>query len=189
MVISNDLDNVEIDIRFKVDYSKTGKAKCRKCKKCIQKDVLRIGKPTIFKNKEILSYFHVSCMFKSFEKARIAQSIIANIGQISGLDELASKDKLYIMELVEKLQPIRDKVGHKVFEQKKKDSLPTPSKKCSPQQSFGGNALKVLYTNADQLTNAKIDELLLKIKQHKPLIVAICEVKPKNRADLDLLAY
>ena len=96
-------------------------------KKCIQKDVLGIGKPTIFRNKEILSYFHVSCMFKSFEKAKIAQSIIANIGQISGLDELASKDKLYIMELVEKLQPIRDKVGHKVFEQKKKDSLPTPS--------------------------------------------------------------
>ena len=40
--------------------------------------------------------------------------------------------------------------------------------------------MKVLFTNADQMTTAKMVELQTKIKQEKPLIVAISEVKIKN---------
>ena len=42
--------------------------------------------------------------------------------------------------------------------------------------------MKVLFTNADQMTTAKMVELQTKIKQEKPLIVAISEVKIKNSA-------
>ena len=45
-----------------------------------------------------------------------------------------------------------------------------------------------MYTNADQLTSAKKEELLLNISNLKPDIVAICEMKPKNgkeRTEID----
>ena len=38
--------------KFSVDYAKRGTAKCRKCKKAIEKDLFRIGKYTIFKEKK-----------------------------------------------------------------------------------------------------------------------------------------
>ena len=44
-------------------------------------------------------------------------------------------------------------------------------------------SLNILYTNADQLTTAKMAELRLRIQQEKPMIVAVCEVKPKNGKD------
>ena len=40
--------------------------------------------------------------------------------------------------------------------------------------------LKMLYTNADQLTAEKKEELLEKISNEKPHVVAICEMKLKN---------
>lgn len=43
--------------------------------------------------------------------------------------------------------------------------------------------LSVIYTNADQLTSSKKDELLKIVEQKRPDIIAICEVKPKNGGD------
>ena len=40
--------------------------------------------------------------------------------------------------------------------------------------------MKILFTNADQLTESKMSELITKVNQEKPLIVAISEVKMKN---------
>ena len=37
-----------------------------------------------------------------------------------------------------------------------------------------------MFSNADQLTSPKMCELQTKIQQEHPMIVAICEVKPKN---------
>ena len=38
----------------------------------------------------------------------------------------------------------------------------------------------ILYTNADQLTSSKMIELKKLVERKKPLIVAVCEVKPKT---------
>ena len=46
-----------------------------------------------------------------------------------------------------------------------------------------------MYTNADQLTSLKKSELRELITQHKPHIIAICEVKPKNGAERTLQDY
>ena len=37
-----------------------------------------------------------------------------------------------------------------------------------------------MFTNANQLTSSKMAELTYKIEEEKPLIIAVCEVKPKN---------
>ena len=58
----------------------------------------------------------------------------------------------------------------------------TVPKSYNGLQSFGDSTLKV-YTNADQLTSEKFNELMCKIKLRKPLIIAICKVKPKTRSD------
>ena len=48
----DDLDSDEKK-KFLVDYCKKGATRCRRCKKNIQKDSLRIGKPVKFKAKHI----------------------------------------------------------------------------------------------------------------------------------------
>ena len=40
--------------------------------------------------------------------------------------------------------------------------------------------IKILYTNAGQLTTSKMTELKSRIQQENPLIIAICEIKSKN---------
>ena len=44
--------------------------------------------------------------------------------------------------------------------------------------------MKVLFTNSDQLTTLKMAELKTKIKLENPLIVAVSEVKVKNRTTI-----
>ena len=60
---------------------------------------------------------------------------------------------------------------------------PKPKHKLSKH-----NLLNIIYTNADVLTNAKIQELRNVINIDKPDIIAISEVKPKNYRRLPTLA-
>ena len=51
-----------------------------------------------------------------------------------------------------------------------------------------------MVTNADQLSSAKMAELQKRIKLKKPLVIAVCEVKPKNpheraEPDYDIPGY
>lgn len=48
-----------------------------------------------------------------------------------------------------------------------------------PAASGGGSALRILYTNADQLSN-KINELESEVALLSPDIIIITEAKPKN---------
>ena len=73
---------------FSIDYSKRGNAKCKKCKKNIAKDKLRIGKSVPFKGKYISRYFHVSFAFAMFRKARVATSIVSRSDDLDGFDEI-----------------------------------------------------------------------------------------------------
>ena len=50
-------------------------------------------------------------------------------------------------------------------------------------------SLKILYTNADQLTTVKKIELIKSIEVMKPLIVAVCEIKPKNGKERTIKDY
>ena len=50
--------------------------------------------------------------------------------------------------------------------------------------------MNIMFTNADQLTTVKMTELNKRVMQEKPMVIAICEVKPKNskeRAEQDYI--
>ena len=49
--------------------------------------------------------------------------------------------------------------------------------------------MKILHTNIDQMTKSKKLELTELVMQHKPLIIAICEMKPKKTSDRTLEDY
>ena len=146
---------------------------------------MRIGKLILFNKKKIKSFYHVSCIFKTFENARDVRNMITNVIQVSGFYDISAADQVYITELVEKLKPIHNRIilRKKNVKQKEQGCKITMPKSYNSLQSFGGSALKVLYTNADQLTSVKFNELMCKIKLHKPLIVAIWEVKPKTKSN------
>ena len=55
--------------------------------------------------------------------------------------------------------------------------------------SSSAPALNVMFTNADQLTPSKKTELVKRIEQEKPSVIAICEVKPKNSKEREKLDY
>ena len=180
---------------FHVDYSIKGTAKCRVCKKVIQKNELRIGKYVPFKQLNILHYFHVNCAFQHFRKARTTSNIIRNLMDLSGLDDLTDNDKTRIKELISYENLVRKHLPETTCTKKNTGTHPDKSQVQTRQlklTSIKENSLKVLYTNADQLTASKMTELRKRIQHHKPSIVAICEVKPKNSTecnDLQIPGY
>ena len=80
-----------------------------------------------------------------------------------------------------------------------KKSKPKDKSKLRPQaaaksrisklKTSNSPVLNIMYTNADQLTTSKMTELRNRIEKNKPMIVAICEIKPKNSSDRSLKDY
>ena len=167
--------------KFSVDYAKRGTAKCRKCKKAIEKDLLRIGKYTIFKEKIITQYLHPNCAFIMFENARLPENTIQNPSEIDGMDNISEKDQEYLIEEIKKLNEKRLTTGsenaRKTYTTRKYVTAAARRKKVVTRTE---PAIKIVYANADQLTTGKKDELIARIEKEKPMIVAVTEVKPKN---------
>ena len=63
-----------------------------------------------------------------------------------------------------------------------------PKSKKPKLKSLGLPTMKVMFTNADQMT-PKMVELNKQIETEKPLIVAVCEVKQKNPAESPVMDY
>ena len=64
-----------------------------------------------------------------------------------------------------------------------------PNVRLARLKSSNLPSLKVLYTNADQLTSTKKTELTNLIARERPLIIAVCEAKPKNAKERSLKDY
>ena len=175
---------------FAVDHSKNGKAKCKECDKIIIKDELRIGKLVPFKTKFTTRFFHIQCAFKSFRRVRNASNVISHISQLDGVLDINAQEKDTILRYIEELNKLPTKPTTNNPKRNPKQFVQTATKvhqirlKASPIPS-----IKVMYTNADQLTSGKKIELIKNIDREKPLIVAVCEVKPKNSMDRSLLDY
>ena len=185
--ITNQLEpgvkNKNLNNPFSVDHSIRGTAKCKQCKKVIQKGILRIGKAVFFKQREIREYYHVQCCFASFQRAKKSTNTITNVSDLSGFEDLNEAEKYIIKDLVDKQNS-----GVKDFElqlkkkmvSKKQNVHAPPKVRRKSMVSSTLPALNVLFTNADQLTQCKKDELIKLIEVEKPMIVAVSEVKPKN---------
>ena len=174
-------ESKETSNKFVVDYSKTGKAKCRECKVCINQGDIRIGKHVPFKKIHILHYFHLTCAFNSFKRARVQSSVISKSSNIGGRDNILSDERQKIEELIEQSNSARSVALPEKIDRKRQDanfSICKPITRSLKQLNVP--SIKMLFTNADQLTSSKMAELQAKVKEEKPLIIAVSEVKPKN---------
>ena len=99
-IIQHNEDNEYSINRFSVDYAVRGTAKCKVCKKLINRNDLRIGKLVPFKSKHIKQFYHVDCAFKSFEKAKTPIDRISDPSELDGLMLIDSTDKVRINDLL-----------------------------------------------------------------------------------------
>ena len=136
-------------------------------KKTIAKGIVRIGKKVPFKVGEIIRFFHIDCVFQTFRKAKVESSnLIADT--INWIKKPLVKPAVIINKSVS--------TGHSVPQKMKLKQL-------------GLHTLKVMFTNADQMTPSKIVELKKLIEIEKPLIVAVTELKQKNPSEGNEMDY
>ena len=169
-------------------------AKCKVCKKVIEKSGLRIGKPAMYKDQIFLQYHHIQCIFKKFHNARIASNVVSNTDDLIGFTEIAEADQTYLKQLITSENESRNRVLPAEMQKRKARVAPDAPLhvRKARLKPLNAEALNVLYTNADQLTTSKMAELRLRIQQEKPMVVAVCEVKPKNaqrRHDYDIPGF
>jgi hypothetical protein len=73
------------DARYCVEYAKTGRSACKKCKSQIEKGVSRIGKittnPFSDDGGEMKVWYHTRCMFETL-KVNTVVKLIGKIGHI-----------------------------------------------------------------------------------------------------------
>jgi ribonuclease P/MRP protein subunit RPP40 len=152
----------------------------------IPKDALRIGKHVPFKDKQILQFFHIECAFESFEKARVATNIITDITELDGVEGITDDEKLQIINLIIAANTKRQKPLQQPSTTIYSPSTTTTRQTTQPRRlkSYNTPSINVMFTNADQLTSTKMSELKTRIQREKPLIIAVCEVKPKNSKDM-----
>ena len=186
----NDIRNEDVTgNKFSIDYSKRGTAKCRVCKKLISKDDLRIGMSVQYKSSFYIQYRHVQCAFNAFRRARVASNVITTVDNLDGFKDLLPEDMSSIKTLITEENLKRKPLPEKIIRTKKTNKNIDVSTRRRTLIPSNLPVIPVLYTNADQLTPQKMTELQNHIAREKPLIIGICEVKPKNGKDYDQLDY
>ena len=142
-----------------------------------------------FKKGHIVEYRHVNCAFLTFRKAKILENIITDISQVDGLNEITDADRSRINELVQSENTLRKPLPKTRINEK--ISKPTVSSKRRKNALLQSDlpVIPVMFTNADQFTPSKKVELQERIQKEKPLIIAVCEMKPKNKNDYSELDY
>ena len=171
---------------FLIDYSIKGTAKCKECKTKIDKGQLRIGKLVNYKLIHYYQYRHVSCAFKSFGRARTRRNVITDINDVDGTELLTLPDLSFICDLIQ-----TENVKRKFLPDLRKGKGPSQNKEMAQKDGMikvkqaNLPVIPILFTNADQLTTSKMTELRNRIKVEKPLIIGICEIKPKNSKNFD----
>ena len=165
-----------------IDYCKRGSTKCKRCKKQIPKGDLRLEKVVPFRSIHISQYYHVKCAFDSSQNARIASNVITCMDDIEGLELIQDHDRLQILSLIVDANAKRTKpLARSIIWKKKTFPMQeVPKVRINRMKSTNLPTIKIMFTNADQLNSSKMTEVKKMIERNKPLIVAVCEVKPKN---------
>ena len=105
---------------------------------------------------------------------------------INGFEFIKDEERIRIIELMDE-----------VNEKRAAAEISKPKKNPKSTISMGENiktrlarlkathlpTIDVLYTNADQLTSSKMTELKALVERKKPMIIAVCEVNPKNSTE------
>ncbi|KAL5490807.1 hypothetical protein EMCRGX_G015992 [Ephydatia muelleri] len=97
------------DVKYCIEYAKTGRSGCKKCKQQIEKGVARIGKvaPNPFSDDggDMKVWYHVKCMFETFKRARATTKKIESPADLEGFAELADTEKEEIKQLIKEMVP------------------------------------------------------------------------------------
>jgi len=87
--------------KYEVEYSRSGRSQCKRCKKIIDPRVLRTGKvfPSPFHDGEQTDWFHPECLFESMKKMRPTSKKIEHLEDVKGISEIKDEDKKKIEHL------------------------------------------------------------------------------------------
>ena len=116
------------------------------------------------------------------QESRLAANTITCIDDIDGFDLINDDDRVQILQMIHNTKAERKRPFDEPKDTLRKSKrIPFPSELGYRPRLFSVKAstMKIMYTNADQLTPSKKMELIKRIELHKPLIVAVCEAKPK----------
>lgn len=94
------------ETKFSADYSKRA-SKCQKCKQELPKGSCRLAKvaPNFFHDGdgEMKQYYHIKCLFETFQRARATTKVIESTDDIDGFTGLTDDDKDLVVELIDGL--------------------------------------------------------------------------------------
>lgn len=156
----------------------------------IEKNLVRIGKYVTFKGKIITYFYHQDCAFSMFKKARLPDNTVRDISELDGIESISDEHRESLLAAVKKSNEERETKSSEVaVRSKAQDSAKcvTPAARKKKLVVRTDPSIKIMFANADQLTTMKKNELQARIQKNKPLIIAITEVKPKNRTKDRLL--
>ena len=143
-----------------------------------------------FKGKMITNYRHVPCAFGKMQKARVESNVIKSPNEIDGLEKLSAVDQQII---INRIQEDKEKRSAPLARSYQKIIVPrnvlSPIERRKKLKMMKTPSIKVLFTNADQFTHSKKNELQERIITDKPIIIAVSEVKPKNSKDMTEADY
>ena len=168
---------------FCIDYSKRGTAKCKACKKTIPKSELRIGMYANFRDRTIINCFHVSCVFAKMRRARTEANVIKTSSEIDGFENMSASEKDLIKKQIQELEEYKAAHPTKHYVRKPTSSQIPMTVRRKKLKMMKSPSMKVMFTNADQFTHSKKDELQQRILTEKPLVIAVSEVKAKHGKD------
>ena len=176
--------------KFVVEYAKSGKSKCKFCNKKIENGLIRFGRQATFKGKYINQFFHLECAFKSFARARVQSNVVTSTDGIKGLEDLTDVDKVRVVNMINSYTSLAQNLALPSNNTcKSTPTLHPPRVQKARKISSSIPKMKVMYTNADQMTSTKFMELKAKVRLYNPTIIAVCEVNLKNGKQRSIQEY
>ena len=170
---------------FKVEYDRSGRARCKQCKVMINRKDLGMGKLvySFFDKSKRTSYhfFHPRCLFLNLKRCRTTTRVIKSVDDVSGFTQISHQDQELLSILIGELIKFREQRKSTVCSKKQARTALNRQHQSTISVALTKDHLIVLYTNADVLTQEKKGELGVHITQEKPHIIAVTEVNPKAR--------
>ena len=126
-------------------------------------------------------FFHIDCAFQTFLKSKLETNIIRDVNEIDGIKfilfEVKSRIENLIADTIKWIKKPLVKPAAIINKYVLTLGSSVPQKMKLKQ--LGLHTLKVMFTNADQMTPSKMVELKKLIAIEKPLIVAVTELNKK----------
>jgi len=123
------------------------------------------------------------------KRARVESNVIQASSEVDGFEEISEADKEIIVNKIEEDKCERKEPFTVSHVKKRPAQAVTVSERRKKLKMMKVPSIKILFTNADQLTHAKKNELEQRIITEKPMLIAVSEVKPKNGREMSEADY